>query len=434
MDPLITGTIGLIILVVLIFLRMPIGLVMATVGFAGIFYLRGFDVAFSSLAATCFSNTTIYALCVLPLFLLMGQITVVAEMSKDIYSATYKWFGHLPGGLAIATTAACAAFAAICGDALTGTATMASVSLPEMRKYRYSMEHASGCIAAGGTLGILIPPSIILILYGFLTEQSIGSLFIAGFLPGLLLALFYCLVSIFICTFRPEHGPRGPKFGLLEQLAEFKHVWSILVLFGLIIGGIYSGIFTPNEAGAVGAFGAFIILIVKRRFNKKNVYSSLLETMRLMGFIFLILIGAMVFSVFLSLSQMPYALTNFLVTLGLPPIATMLVIILIFIIFGCFIDSLALVLLFTPIFFPVVVSMGFDPIWFGVIIVIVMQQGMMTPPVGMSCFIISAVAKDVPLSTVFRGVIPFWIATIAIIIILIIFPQITLFLPSLMPK
>jgi C4-dicarboxylate transporter DctM subunit len=432
LDPLLLGALGLIVMLVLVFLRMPIGLVMGVVGFAGLVYLRGFDVAFNNLAITAFGNTTIYALTVLPLFLLMGQITVVADMSEDLYSATYKWFGHLPGGVAIATTAACAGFAAICGDAITGTATMATVALPEMRKYKYSMEHASGCIAAGGTLGILIPPSIILILYGVITEQSIGSLFIAGFLPGVILAVLYIIVSITMCTISPEHGPRGPKFSFMEKLAELKHVWTILALFALIIGGIYTGFFTPTEAGAIGAFGSFIILIIKRKFTGKNIYRALLETMRLMGFIFLILIGAMIFSVFLSLSQMPFALTDFMIGLGLSPVGTLLLIILIFIIFGCVIDSLALVLLFTPIFFPVVTSIGFDPLWFGVIIVIVMQQGMMTPPIGMSCFIINAVAKDVPLSSVFKGVLPFWIVTILIIILLIAFPQIALFFPSIM--
>ncbi|MBN1105638.1 MAG: TRAP transporter large permease [Deltaproteobacteria bacterium] len=431
MDPLLLGALGLAVLLVLIFLRMPIGLAMGAVGFLGLVYLRGFDVAFNNLAITAFGNTTVYALTVLPLFLLMGQVTVVADMSKDIYSATYKWFGHLPGGLAIATTAACACFAAICGDAITGTATMATVALPEMRKYKYSIEHASGCIAAGGTLGILIPPSIILILYGVITEQSIGSLFIAGFLPGVLLALLYILVSIVICSVNPRHGPRGPKCSFVEKLAELKHVWTILALFALIIGGIYTGLFTPTEAGAIGAFGSFIILILKKRFTGNNIYRALLETMRLMGFIFLILIGAMIFSVFLSLSQMPFELTKFMLGLGLPPVGTLLIILLLFIIFGCIIDSLALVLLFTPIFFPVVTGLGFDPLWFGVVIVIVMQQGMMTPPIGMSCFIINAVAKDIPLNQVFRGVMPFWAVTIIIILILIAFPQVALFLPSI---
>jgi tripartite ATP-independent transporter DctM subunit len=432
LEPLLLGTLALVILLVLIFLRMPIGLAMGAVGFAGLVYLRGFEIAFNNLAITAFGNTTIYALTVLPLFLLMGQITVAADMSKDLYSATYKWFGHLPGGLAIATTAACAGFGAICGDAITGTATMATVALPEMRKYKYSMEHASGCIAAGGTLGVLIPPSIIFILYGFITEQSIGSLFIAGFLPGILLAVLYILVSVIMCTVRPAHGPRGPRFSVREQLAEFKNVWTILTLFALIIGGIYTGLFTPTEAGAIGAFGSFVILILKKKFTVENIYPALLQTMKLMGLIFLILIGAMIFSVFLSLSQMPFALTDFMIGLGLPPVGTVLIIILIFIIFGCIIDSLALVLLFTPIFFPVITSLGFDPLWFGVIIVIVMQQGMMTPPIGMSCFIINAVAKDVPLSRIFKGVMPFWIATIVIIIMLIAFPKIALFLPSIM--
>lgn len=432
MDPLLIGTIGLLVMMALIFLRMPIALAMGAVGFAGLVYLRGLDVAFNNLAITAFGNTTVYALTVLPLFLLMGQITVSADMSKDIYSATYKWFGNLPGGLAIATTAACAGFAAICGDAITGTATMATVSLPEMRKYNYSMEHASGCIAAGGTLGILIPPSIILILYGVITEQSIGSLFIASFLPGVLLAAMYIGVSIVMCTINPKHGPRGPKFSFMEKLAELKHVWTILALFALIIGGIYTGLFTPTEAGAIGAFGSFIILIMKRRFAAQNIYPALLETMKLMGLIFAILIGAMIFSVFLSLSQLPFALIDFMIGLGLPPVGTVLIIIFLFILFGCVIDSLALVLLFTPIFFPLVSSIGFDPLWFGVIIVIVMQQAMMTPPIGMSCFIINAVAKDVPLSSIFKGVMPFWFATIAIIIILIVFPQIALFLPGIM--
>ncbi|MGD9211195.1 MAG: TRAP transporter large permease [Desulfobacteraceae bacterium] len=432
MDPLLVGSLGLAIMVVLIFLRMPIGLAMGAVGFAGLVYLRGFDIAFNNLAVTVFGNTTVYALTVLPLFILMGQITVVADTSKDIYSATYKWFGHLPGGLAIATTAACAGFAAICGDAITGTATMATVALPQMRKYNYSMEHASGCIAAGGTLGILIPPSIILILYGVITEQSIGSLFIASFVPGLLLAVIYIAVSIVLCLVNPKHGPKGPKANFKEQLEALKDVWAILALFALIIGGIYTGLFTPTEAGAIGAFGAFLILIMKKKFTMANIYKALLETMKLVGLIFLILIGAMIFSVFLSLSQMPFALTEFMTNLGLPPAGTVGIIIVLFILFGCLIDSLALVLLFTPIFYPVVSNIGYDPLWFGVIIVIVMQQGMMTPPIGMSCFIINAVDKEVPLACIFKGVMPFWFATIAIIILLVAFPQIALFLPNIM--
>lgn len=432
MSPIVVGVLGLVALFILMFLRMPIGLAMGLVGFLGIMQLTRAGVALSVLGSTPYSTSIIYIFSVFPLFLLMGQLAFVAEISGDLYKAAYKWFGHLPGGLAIATTGASAGFAAICGDALTGTATMASVALPEMRRYKYSPALASGTIAAGGTLGILIPPSIIFILYGVLTEQSIGELFIAGIIPGVILAGLYGLTIGLICWFRPKYGPPGPKASYRERLSAFKGVWAMLLLFLLVIGGIYAGVFTPTEAAAFGAFGAFIIALAKRQLSRQSLTHALMETLKLVAIVYAILIGAMIFSIFLAMSKIPIELADTLVGLGLTPIIIMVLVIVMFVILGCVIDSLALILLIIPVIYPLIQAIGFDPIWFGVITVIVMQQAMMTPPVGMSCFVMAGAARDIPLSTIFRGVIPFWVATMVCIIILIAFPQLALFLPGLM--
>jgi len=432
MSPVVVGVLGLVVLFILMFLRMPIGLAMGLAGFLGIMYLSKAGAALSILGIIPYDSSTVYIFSVFPLFLLMGQLTAVAGISGDLYYAAYKWMGHLRGGLAIATTAASAGFAAICGDALSGTATMASVSLPEMRRYRYSPALASGTIAAGGTLGILIPPSIIFILYGILTEQSIGKLFIAGIIPGLFLAGLYGLTILLICRLRPEHGPHGPMASYKERLSSLKGVWSMLLLFIVVIGGIYIGVFTPTEAAAVGAFGAFIIALAKRRLSRQTFTSALMETLRLVAIVFAIVIGASIFSVFLARSRIPLELAGVMVGLGLSPIVVMILVLLMFVILGCVIDSLALILLMIPIIYPLIQAIGFDPIWFGVITVLVMQQAMMTPPVGMSCFVMAGAARDIPLSTIFRGVVPFWIATMVCIIILIAFPKLALFLPGLM--
>jgi len=411
---------------------MPIGLAMALVGFAGIAVLGKIGSALSVLGSTPFNTSTIYLYSVFPLFLLMGQFVFVSGASTDLFKAAYKWVGNLRGGLAIATTLACAGFAAVCGDGLTATVTMASVSLPEMKKYRYSTALASGTIAAGGTLGILIPPSIIFILYGVITEQSIGELFIAGVIPGLILAGLYVITIITLCRMHPEYGPPGPLVSIKERLVAIKDVWAILALFILVIGGIYVGIFTATEAAAIGAFGAFILALVKRQLNKQSLIRSLKETLGMAGLVFVILIGAMIFSTFLALTKIPMDLATALVGSGLPPLAIIVLILIMYIILGCVIDSLALILLMTPIIFPVILAIGFNPIWFGVITVICMQQAMMTPPIGMSCFVLAGAAKDIPLSTIFRGVLPFWLATVFCIILLIAFPKLALVLPGLM--
>jgi len=432
MGPGLVGVIGLAVLFLLMFLRLQIGLAMALVGFLGTWYLTSTGSALSVLGNSPYNTSTVYIYSVFPLFLLMGQFVYISGASGDLFHAAYKWLGHQRGGLAIATTAASAGFAAVCGDGLTATATMASVSLPEMKKYKYSLALASGTIAAGGTLGILIPPSIIFILYGVLTEQSIGHLFIAGIIPGVILAALYGLTIIVMCRIHPDYGPPGPKASYKERILATRGVWPILLLFIVVIGGIYIGIFTATEAAAFGAFGAFILALLKKRISRHSLAYTLIETIRLVGLVFVIMIGAMIFSVFLALTKIPLDLASTLVGLGLSPLPIMILILLAFIILGCVIDSLALILLMTPIIFPVIVAVGFDPIWFGVITVIVMQQAMMTPPIGMSCFVLAGAARDIPLSTIFRGITPFWIATVVCIIILIAFPQLALFLPGLM--
>jgi tripartite ATP-independent transporter DctM subunit len=353
-------------------------------------------------------------------------------MGFEIYQTVYRWIGFLPGGLSMATIGACGGFAAISGSSLAAAATMGMVALPEMKRFKYDNALATGCVAAGGTLGILIPPSTVMIIYGILTEQPIATLFIAGILPGLLLTGLFILTVYIVTKIKPSLGPPGPRFSMKERIYSLKDTWSIFSLFLLVIGGLYTGWFTPTEAAGVGAFGAFAITLIKKRLTWDNLKVSLEQTVRTTAMVFLILIGAHIFGYFLTISQIPDQLSILATEWGLSKYAILALIIFAYIIMGCFMEGLALMVLTIPIVYPLVLELGFDPIWFGVIITLVMEMSLITPPVGINVFIISGISKDVPMYVIFRGIIPFWCAMLVCVIFLILFPQIALWLPLTM--
>ncbi|MBW1660238.1 MAG: TRAP transporter large permease [Deltaproteobacteria bacterium] len=432
MSPEVIGLLGLLVLFILLAMRMQIGFAMALVGFVGFIILNNFQAAMGVLGLEPFKITADYTLSVIPLFLLMGEFANESRMGAELYDMLYKWIGFLPGGLAMATVGACAFFAAITGSSLATAAMFGMIAYPEMRNLNYAETLATGCIAAGGTLGILIPPSSVLIIYGILTEQSIARLFIAGMLPGILLALIFMGTIFVITKRRPELGAPGPRFTIKEKVTSLKATWGIILLFILVIGGLYTGWFTPTEAAGVGAFGAFVLALLKRSMGWKTLVASLKGTVRSTAFIFGILIGAMVFQYFMTLSQIPEKLASWIVMIGVGRYVVVSAIILAFMVMGCFMEGLSIMFLAVPIVYPIVIRLGFDPIWFGVIITLTMEMSLITPPVGVNVFVLHGVVKDVPMYTIFRGILPFWIAMIICIIILIVFPQIALFLPNTM--
>jgi C4-dicarboxylate transporter DctM subunit len=368
---------------------------------------------------------------VMPMFILMGMVVSETGIGADLYYAAHKWMGQLQGGLASATVGACALFAAITGSSTSGVVVMAKVALPEMRKHKYDERLSAGTIAAGSTIGILIPPSIGFILYGILTEQSVGKLFMAGIIPGVLEAVFYIATIYLLCRFNPRMGPPGPRASFREKIVSLKNIWAMVALFLLVMGGIYGGVFTPTEAGAAGAFGAIIITIVMRRFNRKGFLKTLLETGLMTVMILLIMAGVSIFTKFMAASELPFMLGNIVAGLDVPDIVIIVAIVLMYIILGCFLPAIMAIILTIPVIYPVVLAMGFDPIWFGVILVRMVEIGSITPPVGMNVFILSGVS-GVPLGTIFRGIIPFVVADFAHLALLIAVPALSLFLPSMM--
>ncbi|MFB0505161.1 MAG: TRAP transporter large permease [Thermodesulfobacteriota bacterium] len=432
MSPTLVGTIGLVILIVVLFSRMPVGFVMALLGLMGFSYMVSLEAGLSLLAKDILDIFGSYSLTVVPLFVLMGQLAFHAGISRRLYASAYRFMGHWPGGLAMATIGACAGFAAICGSTNASAATMATVALPEMKRYRYDMKLATGTVAAGGSLGILIPPSVIFIIYGIMTEQSIGKLFVSGILPGVLLASLFILTIYVWTRLRPNLGPRGPRASLKEKLQSLSGVLEMLIIFSLVMGGLFKGFFTPTEAGAIGAFCTLLLAMIRRQMNWRGFVQSLAETTRISCMVLVIVTGATVFGHFLAITRIPFELAGWVQGLPLPPWGIMGVIIFIYLVGGCFMDSLALILLTIPIFFPVAVSLGYDPIWFGVIIVMVTEMGVITPPVGVNVYVVSGVAKDVPLDVIFKGIFPLLLALIVAVILMVLFPQIALFLPSFM--
>jgi C4-dicarboxylate transporter DctM subunit len=432
MSPLTIGIVGLVILLILLSIRLPVGYAMALIGLTGFIYLVSAEGGLTMAARLCWINFSSYSLSVIPLFLLMGQFAFNSGMSRRLYDSAHDWLGHMRGGLAMATIGACAGFAAVCGSSVATAATLGEVALPEMKRRNYDPALATGCVAAGGTMGILIPPSGILIIYGIMTEQSIGRLFAAGILPGILEAILYIITVAIICRWNPKLGPRGPKTPLKMKLTGLLGgTIETLAIFALVLGGLFVGFFTPTEAGGVGAFAILAMSVLLRRLNWKGFVDAVYSTTGTTAMIFIVLIGAMIFNRFIAVTRLPFELANFVAGLDLPPLVIMGIIILGYVIGGCFIDALGLILLTVPIFFPLAMSLGFDPIWFGIIITRVTEMALITPPVGMNVYVIKGVAKDVPIGTIFQGILPFLFADIFEVILLLFIPQIALFLPSI---
>ena len=426
------GILGSLALLVLLVSSMPVAFAMAIVGFGAFAVIVNPQAAMSMVTADLYETFSSYSLTVIPLFVFMGQVCFHVGISRRLFNTAYVWLGALPGGLAMATIGACTAFGAICGSGPATAATMAAVAMPEMRRYGYSMELAGGAVAAGGSLGMLIPPSVVFIVYAIMTEQSIGKLFIAGILPGLLIAAMFCVTIYISCWRRPELGPAGPKTTWRQKFVSIVGVSETLILFIGVMGGMFLGYFTPTEGAAIGAAGSIIIAAAKRQLTLKMLQRSLMETARTSCMVLIIVAGAIMFGHFLARTGIPYALAGWLSQLPLPPFMIIAVIILFYLIAGCFLDALAVVLLTVPIFTPVVTKLGYDPIWFGVIIVVVTQMGVISPPVGVNVYVVSGMERDIPLGTVFRGAMPFLYTLIIASAILTAFPSISLYLPSLL--
>ena len=431
MGPTEAGFLGIVCLLLLLLSRMQIGIAMGLVGFIGFGVVAGWEAALGVLRTVPYTTFASDSMSVIPLFILMGAFAFEAGMSEDLYRAVHTIFGSLRGGLAMATVAACACFAAISGSSLATAATLGRVAMPEMKKYNYDEALATGSIAAGGCIGILIPPSVILLIYGIITEQSIGKLFMAGIIPGILEAVFYIITIWFLTKRNPALGPPGPRAERREKVRSFLRTWDVVVLFLLVIGGLYAGIFTPTEAAGMGAFGAFCFAIFRGRMKWSNFKRSLTSTVSTTGMLFIIVLGAMILGYFFSVTRLPVEFANMVAALPVNRYVILLLIIIVYLILGCLMDSLAIVLLTVPVFFPLVLKLNFDPIWFGIIVVRVTEMGLISPPVGLNVFVLHGITK-VPMPTIFRGVIPFLVADVLELILLVSIPQLSLFLPNLM--
>jgi tripartite ATP-independent transporter DctM subunit len=395
-------------------------------------YLKGPDAAMQTLRAAPFNTAGNYSFSVVPLFVLMGILAFYTKISTDLYNSAYKWVGSLHGGLAMSTVGACAGFAAICGESLAASLTMGTTALPEMKRFNYAPGLAAGSVAVGGTLGVLIPPSLVFILYALLADQSVGELFIAGILPGIILTILLMGYIYIRCRITPAMGPPAPSVRLFDKVASTWQVWPVVVVFVLVIGGIYGGFFTPTEAGAVGAFTMLVTGLFKRRLNMRDFIKALRSSMNLVAMGFTILIGANIFGYFLAVSKVPIFMASYVASLPLTPIWIMIIILLIYLFLGCLMPAIPMVILTVPIFFPSVKALGFDPIWFGVITALMFEAAVITPPVGINVFGLAGVDKDIPMETIFKGVLPFMICIFLCIALLIAFPSIVTFLPQVL--
>jgi C4-dicarboxylate transporter DctM subunit len=431
MSPTSIAVIGIVVLVVIFLLRMPVAVAMGVVGFVGFAIASSWDGALRIVAKDLWATFSSYSLSVAPMFVLMGTIAYYSGISGRLFDAAQVWLGRAPGGLALASIAACAGFGAMCGSTTAAAAAMGKVTLPEMKRFGYDDALRTGCLASAGSLAIMIPPSTVLIIYGVMTEQSIGKLFIAGILPGILLALLFMATVLVLVGRNPFLAPRGPRTSWRQKIKGLLGIIEMLILFALVMGGLFVGWFTPTEAGAIGAFGALFIALVRRKLTWKTMWLSLMETTRITAMVFLIIACATIFGHFMAITRAPFALSAWIGSLPVPPIVVMLLIMGIYLIGGCFMDSLALVTLTIPILYPIVTQIGYDPIWFGVMIILAAEMGVITPPVGVNVYVIKGVAPDVPMHTVFRGIWPFLGAEIACTAILLVVPQIALVLPNL---
>jgi len=426
------GLTGFAALLLMLSLRMPIGLAMLLVGIVGIGWINSVPAALNTLGSFPYSYSAVYSLSVIPLFVLMGNFATTSGMGRELYAAAYAWMGRRRGGLASSTILACAGFAALSGSSVASAVTMGRVALPEMRRYNYDLGLATGAVAAGGTLGILIPPSTAMIVYALLTEQSIGKLFLAGFLPGLLLTFLFIVTISIVSNIRPDYGPPGPTVAMREKIAALGRTGLLFVIVILVIGGIYLGVFTVTEAAAIGAFLTLLNALWRRTIDRSSVSTALLETVRTTAMVFLILIGAHVFGPFLALTHIPDDLAKALISMDIPPLLALSVILFSYIILGMFLEGFAMMVLTLPIVFPIVTALGYDPIWFGIVMVVVLEMGLISPPVGINVFVVKGVAEDVPMGKIFAGIMPFWLAMLVCVIILIVFPEIALYLPNTM--
>ena len=431
MSPETAGLIGIGVLLLLFLIRVPVGFAMAIVGFVGFAYLGGINSALALLSQDLFDTFSSYPLSVIPMFILMGSFAFASGISKRLFSTTYTWVGSLRGGLTIATVLACAGFAAICGSTAATAATMGKIALPEMKKYKYDDTLATGTVASAGTLGILIPPSTVFIVYGILVEESIGKLFVAGILPGIILSLMFVAVVWILCLRNPAAGPPGPSTTWTAKIKATGGIIEAVILFLLAIGGLFLGWFSPTQAGAIGAGGALLIGLVRRQLTWKTFVEAGKDGLLTGCMVLFIIAGAVVFGHFLAISTIPFKLAEWVGNLPLPRMAIMAIIIFIYFMGGFFMDSMALIVVTIPIFYPIVQKLGFDPIWFGVIIVLTGEMGVITPPVGVNVFVIKGIAPEIPLHHIFKGIFPFLYALILLAIVITIFPQIATFLPSL---
>ena len=432
MSPELTGFLGIILLLILFALRMQVGMSMLIVGFLGFAYLSDTSASLTLLGMVPYATAAAYGLSVIPLFILMGMFLSYGGLGKDIFEAANTWVRHVKGGMAMATIAAIAVWSAISGSATATAASLGSVVLPEMKRHKYNDALATACVAAGGTMDILIPPSSVLVLYGLLTEESIGKLLIAGIMPGLLLAALFALV-VFIWVKRdPLAAPVQPPAPFKEKVRSLKPIWAVIVIFLLVMGGIYKGFFTPTEAAAVGAFVSLIVSLASKKFNRNAMLGAMEEAASTTAMLFLILIGAIVFSRFLAVTTIPYQLSSFIAGLEVSRYVIIGIISVTLIFLGCFIEGLSLMVLTVPILYPLIIDLGFDGIWFGVVLVTLLNIGMVTPPVGINVYVVAGVARDVPLVTIFKGVTPFWIAMVFGAFLMIAFPQIALWLVGFM--
>ncbi len=436
MNPTLVGIIGIAVMVIIFMSRMPVAFVMAMIGYLGFSIMISEQGALSLLSRSVYDTFSSYGLTTIPLFIFMGQLAFNSGISRRLYDTGYKFLGSTRGGLAMATVSACTAFGAVCGSSPATAATMATVGLPEMKRYKYADELATGAVASGGGLGMIMPPSIVLIVYGVLTEQSIGALFVAGIIPAILVTILFILSIYIRCRINPLQGPAGEKFSWGQKIRSLLGMGETLIVFVLVMGGLFIGLFTPTEAAAVGAFGVLAVSFIRRQLTWEGFVKSLYETLRTSCMVMMLIAGAVMFGKFLAVTRIPFNMATWVGGFDMPPYMILIVVVLIYFFGGCFMDALAFVMLTVPIFYPLVTGLGYDPIWFGLIIVMVTEMGVITPPVGINVYVVYGVAKtvigEVPLESIFKGILPFLLAVIVGIIILMIFPQLILFLPNLM--
>ena len=434
-DPIVVGMLGSVCVFVLIFLGMHIAFAMMFVGFVGLTVLSSFEAAMPVTASTMWEVGSFYPYTVIPLFIIMGSFAGSSGMTRELYSSFEKWTRHVPGGLAVATIAACGAFAAVSGSSVATAAAMGTVALPEMDRFKYDPRLSTGSVAAGGTLGFLIPPSIGFVVYGMLTEQSIGKLLVSGILPGILLTVAYATVVVIWVKMWPNAAPRNLEpVSWTEKVKALKGVKEPLFIFLFAIGGIYAGFFTPDEAAAVGATLLLLITMIKRKLTGQALFTAMTESLRISVMVLMLVAGANVFSYFMALSTIPVQAANWVTSLQVSPYVVFAMILFVYLILGCFIDAISMMVLTLPVVFPIILALHFDPIWFGVIAVLMMEAGLITPPMGLNLFTVAGVGKGTSLETVIKGTAPFLFAIIAVAIVLTIFPQIALVLPNMMTR